>query len=156
VELSAQTIHKVNLWVYFGNRSSSWHYDGHDNFLYLLSGKKTVYLAAPHTIASKNVFSLFNNHYEKARWSSPQMSNKVYKGTVRRGRCLFIPKGWWHKVHSEGNPSIALNFWINSVAELTNSLSTVDKQLLLKYLLFEVADEFCAKAVPQWDEMGES
>jgi hypothetical protein len=41
------SIHKVNLWIYFGNRVADWHFDGHDNFVYVLEGQKTFYLA-PH------------------------------------------------------------------------------------------------------------
>lgn len=38
-------MHKVNIWIYFGERFTDWHYDGHDNFLYVLEGQKVVYLA---------------------------------------------------------------------------------------------------------------
>lgn len=55
-------MHKVNIWIYFGERFTDWHYDGHDNFLYVLEGQKVVYLAQPNKIKSRNVFSLFNNH----------------------------------------------------------------------------------------------
>lgn len=55
-------LHKVNLWIYFGKRLTEWHYDGHDNLLYVLKGGKIVYLAEPNSIKSNTVFSLFNNH----------------------------------------------------------------------------------------------
>lgn len=40
-----KSIYKVNLWIYSGRRFTDWHYDGHDNFLYVLQGKKIVYMA---------------------------------------------------------------------------------------------------------------
>jgi ribosomal protein L16 Arg81 hydroxylase len=82
------------------------------------------------------MFSLFNNHFDQKQWNSSQIKGKIYKATVMSGRCLFIPKGWWHKVYSEGNPSVAINFWINSLTEVMKSLSDVDKKLLLKQLLY--------------------
>jgi hypothetical protein len=57
-------MHKVNIWIYAGKRKTDWHYDGHDNVLYVLKGKKIIYLAQPKSIKSKNPFSLFNNHSE--------------------------------------------------------------------------------------------
>jgi ribosomal protein L16 Arg81 hydroxylase len=129
--------------MYFGNRLSDWHYDGHDNFLYLLQGTKTVYLAAPSSIKSRSIFSLFNNHYDNKSCNSSLLTNKTFKARITSGRCLFIPKGWWHKVYSQGNPSIAINFWINSLTEVMRNFKNVDKKLLLKQLLFEVADKYC-------------
>ena len=48
--------------MYFGKRFTDWHYDGHDNFLYVLQGRKYVYMTYHINIKSKNVYSLFNNH----------------------------------------------------------------------------------------------
>ena len=48
--ITRSSIEDVNLWYYKGDRVSTWHYDGHDNFLFMISGKKTVYLAPPNTI----------------------------------------------------------------------------------------------------------
>lgn len=59
-------IRAINLWYYRGDRISTWHYDGHDNFLYLLAGTKVVYLLPPDhndaVLQAKIVFSLDNNH----------------------------------------------------------------------------------------------
>lgn len=60
-----KSIHKVNLWIYSGRRYTDWHYDGHDNFLYVLQGKKIVYLAENNRIKSKSIFSLNNNHSDE-------------------------------------------------------------------------------------------
>lgn len=94
-----QPIHKVHLWLYCGGRYTEWHYDGHDNFLYVLTGSKTVYMAHPDSIESKNSFSLFSNHVGQ---KIGKKKVKVVKAVVKRGSCLFIPKGWWHKVYSFG------------------------------------------------------
>lgn len=80
--------------MYFGNRQTEWHYDGHDNFLYLLQGKKVVYLAEPNSIKSNSIFSLFNNH----RDNKQKINTNIFKAEVICGKCLFIPKGWWHRV----------------------------------------------------------
>ena len=64
VEKHLKQIRAVNLWVYKGRRVTTWHYDGHDNFLYQFSGKKVFYLLPPQTLKARNVFSLFNNHAE--------------------------------------------------------------------------------------------
>jgi len=71
--LVRNTIEQINLWHYKGNRISDWHYDGHDNFLFITKGKKVVYLMAPNTVdehlfvsneflQSKDVFNVNDNH----------------------------------------------------------------------------------------------
>lgn len=66
-------IEAINLWYYKGKRLSTWHYDGHDNFLFMLKGTKTVYLKPPkevrpfkqpflRTMKTKSVFNVNNNH----------------------------------------------------------------------------------------------
>lgn len=39
----------------------------------------------------------------------------MIKTLVKRGEAVFIPKGWWHKVVTIGDPSIAVNYWGNSI-----------------------------------------
>jgi hypothetical protein len=95
VYTKGRPIHKVNLWVYLGNREADWHFDGHDNFVYVLEGKKTFYLAPYEAFRSQNAFSLYNNHrYQNGNDGNTQ----IYKETVMKGRCLYLPRGWWHKV----------------------------------------------------------
>ena len=101
--------------MYKGKRQTSWHYDGHDNFLYVLKGQKIVYIAHPQNIEPQSTFSTFNNHIKKMnRDKNPK--NIFMKTKIRRGECLFIPKGWWHAVNSSGKLNIAINYWGNSVS----------------------------------------
>lgn len=58
------------------------------------------------------MWSLFNNHVDPTK----EADCGVTKAVVERGSCLFIPKGWWHKVYSSGTPSVAVNYWGNSIA----------------------------------------
>jgi hypothetical protein len=55
-------IHKVNLWHYLGERISKWHYDGHDNILFMLKGKKVFYLAEQCRARGRSVFDIDSNH----------------------------------------------------------------------------------------------
>lgn len=65
VKHNMKQVHKVNIWLYRGKRITKWHYDGHDNFLYMKEGKKVIYLAPPNSLQSQSVFSLFNNHLKE-------------------------------------------------------------------------------------------
>lgn len=115
--MESSSIEAINLWYYKGKRLSTWHYDGHDNFLFVLKGTKTVYLKPPNEVRPsqlnrpmkcKSVFNVNNNHLS----SEPgRISGKALKCVIRRGDCVFIPRGWWHCVYSRGNPNIAINIW---------------------------------------------
>jgi hypothetical protein len=61
VKLNMDSIEKCNLWYYRGNRITHWHYDGHDNFLYVLKGQKHVYLSKPGSLKCLSIFSANNN-----------------------------------------------------------------------------------------------
>ena len=128
-----QTIYKANLWLYCGKRITKWHYDGHDNFLYVIKGKKTIFLAEPNSIISKSTFSLFSNHAEEGQRIRRK---RVTKSIIREGECIYIPKGWWHYVISEGNINVAVNYWGNSISTFLSELSQIEKEILLKQLMF--------------------
>lgn len=72
------SIEKCNLWYYQGNRVTNWHYDGHDNFLYVVEGVKKVYLSKPGTIECLSVFSMNNNQGRRME------SRGYFKVTVRK------------------------------------------------------------------------
>lgn len=114
-------IEAINLWYYKGKRLSTWHYDGHDNFLFVLKGAKTIFLKPPTEIKpssfnrkfkGKNVFNVNNNHLSDE--AKRQTLGKSLKCVIMRGECLFIPRGWWHCVYSRGSPNIAINIWGNT------------------------------------------
>lgn len=106
--------------MYYGKRISDWHYDGHDNFLYVLDGLKCVYLTHPTHIKAKSFCSLFNNHCEK---KVDETNLPMMKALITNGDALFIPKGWWHKVISTGRPSKAVNYWGNSISSMIENMS---------------------------------
>lgn len=53
------------------------------------------------TAHNKHLFPLF----EKAT---------PIKVHLEKGECLYIPKKWWHHVHSTGSRSISINFWFET------------------------------------------
>lgn len=104
-----------------GKRISDWHYDGHDNFLVMALGYKILYLAHPQNLKSREVFSLFNNHAMKPIFpvkSSKGENSTIFRVVIGPQECIFIPRGWWHKVISIGTPSVGINFWGNSLVEI--------------------------------------
>lgn len=152
-------IYKVNLWVYKGKRYSSWHYDGHDNFLYVLKGQKTLFLAHPAALPSQSIFSTFNNHLKKDFKAGGKWKGTILKAIVYEGQCLFIPKGWWHAVASSGSLNIAANFWGNSILQNIHDLGPIDKLLVLKELTLQTLDTTIRKTFnfseDQWTTIDE-
>jgi ribosomal protein L16 Arg81 hydroxylase len=99
--MESSTIQAINLWFYRGKRLSSWHYDGHDNFLFQLEGAKLVKLLSPLAgMQGRSVFSVNSNHH--ADRGSRITSKMEVRCRIGKGECLFIPRGWWHEVQSEG------------------------------------------------------
>ena len=56
-----KSIYRINLWYYPKNRLTNYHYDSHDNFLYVLKGRKTIYLRKPGSLKCESVFSANSN-----------------------------------------------------------------------------------------------
>lgn len=145
-----KSIHKINFWLYRGKRITKWHYDGHDNFLYVKEGQKTVYLAPPNSLSSQSMFSLFNNHLSNKN-NHNNRKKSLWKTTLKKNDCLFIPKGWWHYVVSTGDLTIAINFWGNSISTILSSLTEVEKNIILKELVFNKCDQELSKRVKKWE-----
>ncbi len=51
VSMNTKSIYKINLWYYPKNRLTNYHFDSHDNFLYVLKGRKIVYLKRPGSLS---------------------------------------------------------------------------------------------------------
>jgi hypothetical protein len=49
---------------------------------------------------------------------------------------LFIPRGWWHYVLSEGKPNIAINVWGNS---LSREIAKSEEEIMLKHLILDLS-----------------
>ena len=56
---------------------------------------------------------------------------------------------------SNGNVSCAINYWGDSVANLINPLTPVEKTLALKELIFDLTERKCMEKNKKWNELGE-
>jgi hypothetical protein len=79
----------------------------------MLEGRKTIHLLPPPAMTARSVFNINNNHS-----SDSAVHDESIRCELRQGQCLFIPRGWWHEVHSYGQPNIAINIWGNSLSKL--------------------------------------
>lgn len=127
----------TNIWINITKNKSLLHFDLYDNYLYILQGKKTVYLLAPNSklTTSKSIFEdgfhqvdlklpkkdVFTKIKGVARKIAKQKfyrekfrSGEVIKVSIEQGEVLRIPEGWYHYVISQPN-TVAVNFWWSSV-----------------------------------------
>ena len=116
------------------------HYDDYFNFVYVLQGKKTFYLAEPSAIKvdgnmrSKIDGRLVSLEHNEAPWVIPSNSNfdlncayymgdrphkqikmHMYEYTIIPGTMLMIPPGYWHRVISDPK-TIMINFWYKPIS----------------------------------------
>lgn len=103
--------------IWIGNKTrSGLHFDYADNFLIQIYGTKKVYLAAPNQTKflyplPENFTKTQVNPMEPNLTRYPKLKNAViFEGTIHPGDALFIPKGWYHYIHSP-EQSISLNCW---------------------------------------------
>jgi hypothetical protein len=93
--------------------------------LYVLKGLKIVHLAPPNALKCLSVFSINNNQAHNVE------KKRRLKVCIKKGECLFIPRGWFHRVRSIGKPIIAVNFWGNSL----KLIKPLEYDLMLRYLI---------------------
>ncbi len=121
----------VNLWCSVGQPSlSSLHYDCHDNLLCTVRGTKIVRWCPFDTIGSQCLEDCpfehgYGNHCTKDITLFPEYemdkSYPISNGFEKKRDChecvmspgdaVYIPEGTWHQVYSDGNSSLAVNFW---------------------------------------------
>lgn len=143
---------KVNLWHSFSDTESKTHFDGYNNLLYVESGVKHLLISQQdmtHKVRSSEPNHLAGEFYipwsyskfnvTKIKWRLNQMtlgradaSNIVYRVSVHPQEMLFIPKGWWHHVHTVGSDNLAMNFWWNHNIERSEMSSKNTHDLIVK------------------------
>jgi len=99
----------VQLWMSPRATTSNLHFDGDDNLLCVLRGRKRVALVGPRDAESLRPAPA-GNHCEADVWGTLDGGGGVTFVDVCENDVLAIPRGHWHSVRSvEG--TIALNFW---------------------------------------------
>jgi len=107
-------VYGVNLWV-GGKTRSGLHFDGAENFLVQLFGRKRAVLIPPGTGRYLRVIS---DTPSKSRLSPMEVEARGgvlarvprWRGSLEPGDALYIPPGWWHYLVSE-ETSISVNVW---------------------------------------------
>jgi hypothetical protein len=108
----------VNLWM--GEGRIRWHYDGVDNFLAHIRGRKEVRLLAPENLPSMYVFG--------GQWSAIDDVDDVdledfprgkkvgesLNTVLDKGEMVFIPAGWWHTAAAVGGWGASVNYWYDT------------------------------------------
>ncbi|MCB0726486.1 MAG: cupin-like domain-containing protein [Ignavibacteriae bacterium] len=111
-----------NLWIGGVGCVSPLHFDGSDNFLIQIKGKKEIILFhpdddkylypnvhGPKTLRQISLIDLDNVDHKKFPLFE---KSQAYKATIGPGDILYIPLHWWHHVRSL-DFSININYWWN-------------------------------------------
>jgi hypothetical protein len=115
--ISRDLLDEINVWM--GNGRTPMHFDGYDNLLAIVRGKKTVFLLEP---------KWFEDLYVRDfQWSSVDITapHRDYETfprlravpppievSLNEGDMLYVPAHWMHDVSvPEGGFSISLNYW---------------------------------------------
>ncbi|HMQ67793.1 MAG TPA: cupin-like domain-containing protein [Ignavibacteria bacterium] len=111
-----------NLWIGGAGCVSPLHFDGSDNFLIQIKGKKEIILFhpdddkylypnvhGPKTLRQISLIDLDNVDHKKFPLYE---KSQAYKATIYPGDILYIPLHWWHHVRSM-DFSININYWWN-------------------------------------------
>lgn len=139
----------VRLWIGPAGNISPLHYDGADNFLCQVRGRKRLVLFAP-----SDTDSLYPNrmtsaipHLSRLRIDNldlseyPDVRNATpWECVLNPGEMLFIPLSWWHQVYST-DFSISVNFWYENYLfeRLKNEGS---RRMLVKRAMWRIEDLF--------------
>ena len=132
-------IEQANLWLGDGAMTSDVHYDGFDNLLIQVGGRKEVLLWDPfdgrlldyrtfheRQYAFDRSTNNFLGHYATGRFVENHAAHKAFahgepkptmRCTVAPGDALFIPALWSHAVRSFvdiGQLNVAVNYWFTS------------------------------------------
>lgn len=115
--IDKSSLDEINVWI--GRGLTPLHFDGYDNFLAVVRGKKHVLLLEP-----KWFEDLYIDNFQ---WSSVDITRRDLERfprlaavpepieiVVNEGEMLFIPAHWLHQVDVPQGYSIALNYWYRS------------------------------------------
>lgn len=112
--------YSINMWFGEAGNVTPIHFDGDNNFLVQVFGRKLVKLYSPED--SEFLYPTYGrpgvkNHSQILDIDNPDYVMfpkfkiaKVYDCILYPGDVLFIPSGWWHQVYSL-DISISVNFW---------------------------------------------
>ena len=136
-------IDRLNLWFSKKETFSSLHYDSYDNFLFMLTGRKTFNIYPPN---AKEVVceSVLTSSFHQAK--SPKQSKHKIKVEISSNEAIFIPQGWFHEVVSKGSCIVAVNFWFNSIEQICNGR----EKYLFRYLMANQIEKEIANALEEY------
>lgn len=113
-EILAQSL---TLWMSAGGTTSVLHHDDGENFLMLLDGTKTVFLA--HQDQAQNFYAHAAKHGGTSAVHQDSVDHVTFpnfkhvqwtKAELEAGDTLYIPHTYWHQVNSKGR-NLAANVW---------------------------------------------
>ena len=116
--LSLGRIYALNLWV--GNKTrSGLHFDNADNLFGQFYGRKRASLVSPES--SKSLYPFLDcPSKSQVNLDTPDFKRhpnskkiEVWEYELSPGDALYIPRGWWHHICSEGI-SMSINCWHGS------------------------------------------
>ncbi|KAK7011953.1 lysine-specific demethylase 8 [Biomphalaria glabrata] len=112
-------IQQAVLWLGSGEIQSVLHYDELDNMLCMLEGQKHVILidkahkadVEAEGFVEAGGYSLVDvDNIDRKKF--PKLYNiEWYEVLLNQGDCLFIPRGWYHRMKSSGHRHMAINIW---------------------------------------------
>ncbi|XP_052793060.1 uncharacterized protein LOC128226968 [Mya arenaria] len=114
-------IQEAVLWMSSGDTDSVLHYDDLHNILCLIDGQKDVVL---YDQAYKSMVEAVGWVDEGAyseldpTAADPAQYSALYRApwyqlNMRKGDCAFIPKRWYHYIHSPKGRNLAVNLWFS-------------------------------------------
>lgn len=137
-------ISKINIWASKTATKSKLHFDFYENYLHVLTGKKTVLLFPPDSKLVTNdfcqEFTFHESHLkiaENCLKSTKSRNDNLFKQGMLKvdlypGDMLHIPEGYHHFVYSEAN-TLAVNFWCQSIfTKIFKNESNISRRLVLR------------------------
>ncbi|GFO35754.1 lysine-specific demethylase 8-like [Plakobranchus ocellatus] len=116
-----KTIQDAVMWLGSGTTMSVLHYDMLDNLLCLFDGEKNLVLideiykedVEADGFVQDQSYSLVDvEHVDMTKF--PRLGNISWKRVrMRKGDCVYIPKGWYHQVTSSTDRHLAINYWFS-------------------------------------------
>ncbi len=110
-----------NRWIAGTGATSDLHYDMTHNLIAQVQGTRSVTLYAPSETPKLYPFPrrTLNHHHSQVHVEAPDLHRfprfalaKPLEFVLSAGEMLFIPRGWWHRLHCL-EPSVAVNyFWL--------------------------------------------
>ncbi|WP_077406668.1 cupin-like domain-containing protein [Janthinobacterium sp. LM6] len=118
-------INEVNLWLGSAGCFSPLHFDELDNFLVQVSGRKHLTLfdkrdsprLYPNVGQELAHCSMIDLRYPDHARFPLMVGLQAYAITLEPGDMIYIPRGWWHAVHSL-DTAISINYWWSGIFDI--------------------------------------